>query len=77
MVALSKLARAIGDELIAIQIRNHRRMEFTGGDQRAKFGESRRERVDHLTKRLRLELELGDTSAFARNAEEFDVHAGP
>jgi len=49
-------------------------MQATFGDEFAQFRKANRQRSKKLTKGLGFNLDFGDASAFARNAEELDVH---
>jgi formate dehydrogenase beta subunit len=64
----------VAHELIAIQIRGDRRVEATFGDEFAQVRKPERERSKQLPKGLGFDLDFGDASAFARDAEKLDVH---
>jgi formate dehydrogenase beta subunit len=64
----------IVDELVAIQIRGDRRVQATFCDELAQVWKADRQRSQELTKGLGFDLDFRDASAFARDAEELDVH---
>ena len=73
-VALPQPRLRIADEPIAIQVGDDRRFQSFRRDQLGEGGESNNERGEQLAKRVSVELQLGDTSPFARNAQKFDTH---
>ena len=76
MVVIRELPVRVADEFIAVEVCRQRRMQQAVGNQIAEIGKARREQIEGLAQRRRLELEVGHTGAFARNTEEFDMHAG-
>ena len=74
MIVCTEQPVRVAHELIAIQIRGDRRVEATFGDEFAQVRKPERERSKQLTKRLGFDLDFGDASAFARDAEKLDVH---
>ena len=75
MIVRRELLAWIPDELIAVEVRDDRGVQLAVGNQFPEVRKAVGQQMQELPERFRLDIEVCHACSFARNAEEFDVHA--